>query len=96
MVADSNVRAPFAGTVYSLPVSVSEYVSPGDLLLQMADLTKLQVRAYFDEPELGLSTQANRQPSSGTRSRIMRGMGESLACLQPSLPIRLAMLARCS
>jgi HlyD family secretion protein len=53
VVADSNVRAPFPGTVYSLPVSVSEYVHPGDLLLQMADLTKLQVRAYFDEPELG-------------------------------------------
>jgi HlyD family secretion protein len=53
VVTDSNVRAPFAGTVYSLPVSVSEYVHPGDLLLQMADLTKLQVRAYFDEPELG-------------------------------------------
>jgi HlyD family secretion protein len=54
VVADSNVRAPFAGTVYSLPVSVSEYVSPGALLLQMADLTKLQIRAYFDEPELGV------------------------------------------
>jgi HlyD family secretion protein len=53
VVTDSNVRAPFAGTVYSLPVSVSEYVHPGDLLLQMADLSKLQVRAYFDEPELG-------------------------------------------
>jgi HlyD family secretion protein len=53
VVADSNVRAPFAGTVYYLPVSVSEYVHPGDLLLEMADLTKLQVRAYFDEPELG-------------------------------------------
>lgn len=53
VVAQSNVRAPFAGTVYSLPVSTSEYVSPGALLLQMADLKKLQVRAYFDEPELG-------------------------------------------
>ncbi|HEX4580553.1 MAG TPA: efflux RND transporter periplasmic adaptor subunit [Acidobacteriaceae bacterium] len=53
VVADSNVRAPFPGTVYYLPVSVSEYVHPGDLLLEMADLTKLQVRAYFDEPELG-------------------------------------------
>ncbi|HEY1964037.1 MAG TPA: efflux RND transporter periplasmic adaptor subunit [Acidobacteriaceae bacterium] len=53
VVADSNVRAPFPGTVYSLPVSISEYVSPGALLLQMADLSKLQVRAYFDEPELG-------------------------------------------
>ena len=53
VVTDSNVRAPFAGTVYSLPVSQSEYVQQGSLLLQMADLTRIQVRAYFDEPELG-------------------------------------------
>jgi HlyD family secretion protein len=49
----ANVRAPFAGTVYSLPVSKSEYVQQGTLLLQMADLTKMQVRGYFDEPEIG-------------------------------------------
>jgi HlyD family secretion protein len=53
VMARSNVRAPFAGTVYSLPVSQSEYVQQGDLLLQLANLTRLQVRAYFDEPELG-------------------------------------------
>jgi len=47
------VHAPFAGTVYSLPVSRTEYVAQGDRLLSMADLTKLQVRAYFDEPEIG-------------------------------------------
>ena len=49
----ANVRAPFAGTVYSLPVSKSEYVEQGTLLLQMADLSKMQVRGYFDEPEIG-------------------------------------------
>jgi len=49
----ANVRAPFAGTVYSLPVSTSEFVQQGALLLQMADLAKLQVRGYFDEPEIG-------------------------------------------
>jgi HlyD family secretion protein len=49
----TNVRAPFAGTVYSLPVSKSEYVQQGTLLLQMADLSKMQVRGYFDEPEIG-------------------------------------------
>ena len=49
----ANVRAPFAGTVYSLPVSPTEFVQQGDHLLQMADLTKVQVRAYFDEPEIG-------------------------------------------
>lgn len=50
---EANVHAPFAGTVYSLPVSRTEYVQQGDRLLSLADLTKLQVRAYFDEPEIG-------------------------------------------
>ena len=53
VVAQSNVRAPFAGTVYSLPVSQTEYVQQGQQLLQMADLRQIQVRAYFDEPEIG-------------------------------------------
>lgn len=47
------VHAPFAGTVYSVPVSRTEYVNQGDRLLSMADLSKLQVRGYFDEPEIG-------------------------------------------
>ncbi|HEX4310670.1 MAG TPA: efflux RND transporter periplasmic adaptor subunit [Acidobacteriaceae bacterium] len=47
------VHAPFAGTVYSLPVSRTEYVGQGDRLLSMADLSHLQVRGYFDEPEIG-------------------------------------------
>jgi HlyD family secretion protein len=53
VIAQSDVHAPFAGTVYAIPVSVTEYVQNGSLLLQMADLHKLQVRAYFDEPEIG-------------------------------------------
>ncbi|WP_131994311.1 efflux RND transporter periplasmic adaptor subunit [Acidipila rosea] len=52
-IDQANVRAPFAGTVYSLPASPTEYVQQGDKLLQLADLTKMQVRAYFDEPEIG-------------------------------------------
>jgi len=48
-----SIRAPFAGTVYALPVSATEYIGQGDRLLEMADLTKVQVRAYFDEPEIG-------------------------------------------
>lgn len=53
IVAQCNVRAPFAGTVYSLPFTRYEYVEPGTTVLEMANLGKLQVRAYFDEPELG-------------------------------------------
>ena len=47
------VHAPFAGTVYSLPVARTEFVQQGDRLLSLADLSKLQVEAYFDEPEIG-------------------------------------------
>jgi HlyD family secretion protein len=47
------VRAPFAGTVYAIPVSQYDYVNAGEALLDVADLTKLEVLAYFDEPEVG-------------------------------------------
>lgn len=50
---EANIRAPFEGTVYRIPVSRTEYVQQGELLLQMANLSKMQVRAYFDEPEIG-------------------------------------------
>ncbi len=47
------VRAPANGTVYSISVARSDFVEEGKLLLQMADLNGLRVRAYFDEPEIG-------------------------------------------
>lgn len=53
VVREANARAPFAGTVYSLPVSPTEFVSQGDRLFELADLTHVQVRAYFDEPDIG-------------------------------------------
>jgi len=49
----SNVSAPFDGVVYSLPVKLGGYVQAGDLLLQEADLSKVIVRAYVDEPDVG-------------------------------------------
>lgn len=53
VIAQSNVRAPFAGTVYNIPVSKTEYVQGGSLLLDLANLSNLRVLAYFDEPEIG-------------------------------------------
>jgi HlyD family secretion protein len=49
----SSVRAPFDGIVYSLPVKQGAYVQTGDLLLQEGDLSKMLVRAYVDEPDIG-------------------------------------------
>jgi HlyD family secretion protein len=52
-LSNAIVRAPFAGTVFSLPVRAYDFVGAGEELIQVADLTKVQVRAYYDEPEIG-------------------------------------------
>jgi HlyD family secretion protein len=46
------IRAPFDGEVYSLPIKPGGFVNPGDLVLQEADLSKVMVRAYVDEPDM--------------------------------------------
>lgn len=52
-LAKSSVRARFDGIVYSLPVKQGTFVQDGDLLLQEADLSRVQVRAFVDEPDIG-------------------------------------------
>jgi HlyD family secretion protein len=49
----SSVRAPFDGIVYSLPVKQGAFVQDGELLLQEADLSRMLVRAFVDEPDVG-------------------------------------------
>ncbi len=53
LLKNSNVVAPRAGMVYSLPVRQGAFVNSGDLLVQVADLHKVRVRAFVDEPEIG-------------------------------------------
>jgi HlyD family secretion protein len=52
-VRTGRITAPADGTLYSLPVKAGDYVKVGDLLAEMADLRKVRVRAFIDEPELG-------------------------------------------
>jgi HlyD family secretion protein len=54
------IRAPFNGVVYSLPVKQGAYVNPGDLILQEADLSKVLVRAFVDEPDIARLTPGDR------------------------------------
>jgi len=51
--ASANIRSPISGTVYSVPVSEYDYVPAGEDLMDIADLNLIQIRAYFDEPEIG-------------------------------------------
>ena len=39
--------------MYVLPVKQGAYVQAGELLLQVADLSRVLVRAYVDEPDIG-------------------------------------------
>jgi HlyD family secretion protein len=52
-VRDGHITAPVNGTLYSLPVKTGDFVKLGAPLAKMADLHKVQVRAFIDEPELG-------------------------------------------
>lgn len=52
-VNNGRIVAPVDGTLYSLPVKTNDYVKVGDLLAEMADLHKVRVRAFIDEPDLG-------------------------------------------
>jgi HlyD family secretion protein len=52
-VRNGKITAPIDGTLYSLPAHKGDFVHVGDLLAEMADLHKVRVRAFIDEPELG-------------------------------------------
>jgi HlyD family secretion protein len=52
-VNSATVTAPVDGTLYSLPVHAGDYLRVGDVVAQMADLRRVKVRAFVDEPDLG-------------------------------------------
>jgi multidrug resistance efflux pump len=43
-LADSEIRAPFSGTVIEIPINPGAIVSPGQILLTLADLDHFQVK----------------------------------------------------
>ena len=53
MLRQSSIRSAIDGTVYQVPVRLGKFVNAGDLIVQVADLDNLQVRAFVDEPEIG-------------------------------------------
>src|SRR4051812_47172406 len=57
LLGKTNVRSTVNGKVYALPAKAGAYVNAGDLLVQVADLSHLIVRAYVDEPDIGRLAQ---------------------------------------
>ena len=59
-LTQTSVRARYDGIVYSLPVKQGAYVQAGELLLQEADLSRVQVRIFVDEPDVGRLTDGQK------------------------------------
>jgi HlyD family secretion protein len=78
-IAAVDIRSPRAGTVYSIPVSEYDFITAGEDILDVADLTVVQVRAYFDEPDIGglargqsVAVEWPAKPGSVWHGRIAR------------------------
>lgn len=52
-LAQARPTASSAGTVYSMPVRVHDFVHAGDVLAEVAEISRVRVRVFVDEPELG-------------------------------------------
>jgi HlyD family secretion protein len=60
LLNNSNIAAPRDGMVYAVPVRESAYVNQGDLIVGVADLKRIQVRAFVDEPDIGRLAKGQR------------------------------------
>jgi len=89
-VRDGRITAPSDGTLYSLPVRQGDFVKAGDLLAEMADLHKVRVRAFVDEPEIVRFGRMNRFASHGTRSPITSGRAKRESVPKQVVPRGLA------
>ncbi len=79
VVHAANVTAPRDGIVYSVPVRPGAFVNTGELLVQVADLRTMQVRAFIDEPDIGrlavdepVSITWEGQPGRSWQGRVTR------------------------
>ena len=79
-VVTATVRSPVNGTLYSLPVHLGQYVKVGQTVAEAADLHNVRVRAFVDEPDLGVL--APNQPVQvtwdGLPGRVWTGRTETV------------------
>ena len=52
-IAETAIHAPISGVVYGLTARPGVYLNVGDLVANVGQTSRLRVRVYVDEPELG-------------------------------------------
>lgn len=93
-VEESVVSAPVAGTIIEKPVSLGQVIasatnsaSGGTILLKMADLTKVRVRALFNETDIGAVVPG--QPATVTVDAFPdRPFGGTVEKIEPSAVVQ--------
>jgi HlyD family secretion protein len=76
--ANAHVASPIAGTVYLLSVAQYDFVPAGLDMLHVADLTKTQIHADFEEPDIGklqvgepVSVSWEGRPNQSWKGRVV-------------------------
>jgi HlyD family secretion protein len=93
-VEEAVVSAPVAGTIIDKPVSLGQVIasatnsaSGGTILLKMADLTKVRVRALFNETDIGAVVPG--QPATVTVDAYPdRPFGGTVEKIEPSAVVQ--------
>ena len=93
-VEEAVVSAPVAGTIIEKPVSLGQVIasatnsaSGGTILLKMADLTKVRVRALFNETDIGAVVPG--QPATVTVDAFPdRPFGGTVEKIEPSAVVQ--------
>ena len=93
-VEEARVNAPVAGTIIEKPVSLGQVIasatnsaSGGTVLLKMADLTRVRVRALFNETDIGAVVPG--QPATVTVDAFPdRPFGGTVEKIEPSAVIQ--------
>ena len=93
-VEEAVVSAPVAGTIIEKPVSLGQVIasatnsaSGGTILLKMADLTKVRVRALFNETDIGAVVPG--QPATVTVDAYPdRPFGGTVEKIEPSAVVQ--------
>lgn len=89
-VRSATVVSPLDGTLYSLPKRAGDYVQVGEPLVEVADLHHVRVRAFVDEPDLGVLApgQAAEITWDGMPGYVWNGKTEAVPKQVTTLGVR--------
>ena len=79
MIARGTLRAPVSGTLFQFELKDGAFLSPGEVVGLLANLSRLRVRVFVDEPDLGqvrvgseIVIQWDARPQDSWKGTVLR------------------------